>query len=100
MKCKACFERFDDEDTFHEHLADEHGSGPFVAQQICPHSMLHVRDLLVEALIPDWVKNPPEDQADIAAKTRYMLEDWDRAIVHNLLTVLDEAGYAIVKAGR
>lgn len=97
-KCKACFDRFDTEDERDRHLADAHNCGPLAPRPVCPESMRHVRDMLVDAMLPDWIKNPPADKEEVAEKTKVLLLDLDGCTVDNLLTALDEAGYAIVKA--
>jgi hypothetical protein len=97
MKCKACLYRCETEEELDEHLLDAHGCGPYAPQLICPYSMLHVRDLLIESMKPDWMSDP--DQKEHADKIWSLLEPLDRATVHHLLWVLENNGYRIEGGG-
>lgn len=94
MKCKICYARFDTIQERDEHIRDEHPGPP---QPVCPPSMLHIRDFLIEATLPDWIKNPPEDKVELARKTETLLREWGTPYVDNILIQLDKAGYRIEK---
>ncbi|WP_396908128.1 hypothetical protein [Mycolicibacterium sp.] len=96
-KCSVCFDTFGAEGELDRHLADEHNLGPLAPRPVCPESMRHVRDMLVDAMLPDWVKAPPRGNVEVAAKTKAVLLDLDGATVDHLLTVLHDAGYSIRK---
>lgn len=100
FKCKVCFDYFDAETELHAHLANVHGCGPLAPRPTCPESMLHVREMLIEAMIPDWMKearDPADPRHELGYKSERLVRRMDEGIVDNLLSTLDSAGYKVLR---
>lgn len=65
----------------------------------CPGGQEEVAKLLVESMLPEWVKREFASAdgaiAGAAAESRKILDEWNTETVHHLLSVLNDAGYRL-----
>lgn len=68
---------------------------------VCPESMLHVRDMLIESRIPDWVKESLADPAcprhRAAVTSNSILREFAEIDTDHYLSTLDAAGFSITQ---